>query len=154
MATLVEALQALPDSSEARRRLEALRARLATERNLVAASHAAVEQLGREANARNARLAAIAGERQEWRERKARATGRLGDLEQRRSVLEATLSRLAEEPARLVVPGFRDLEKIEGADYAFAGIPDPLEEGFCILMIAQKGCRCLETAARMNGAKR
>jgi len=58
------------------------------------------------------------------------------------------------DPSRLVVSGFRDLEEIEGADYAFAGIPDPLEEGFRILLIAQKGRRCLEAGAGMNGTDR
>jgi hypothetical protein len=58
------------------------------------------------------------------------------------------------DPGRLVVSGFRDLEEIEGAGYAFAGIPDPLEEGFRILLIAQKGRRCLEAGAGMNGTDR
>jgi len=44
--------------------------------------------------------------------------------------------------------------QIEGADNAFAGSSNPLEEGFRIFLVAQKGCRCGEAVDGMNGAGR
>ena len=69
---LQESLAALPESGDARRQLEALRTRLSGERNRLGLCVAAIEQLGREESTRNSRLAAIAGERQEWRDRAGR----------------------------------------------------------------------------------
>jgi len=146
LAAALTSLQALPDSGEARRRLEALRARLTTERNLLAASHAAVEQLGRETSARSVRLAAIAGERQEWRDRKARATGRLGDLDQRRAALEERRARLSQEPARLAAAREQILTELQSTERARNEAADRVLAAESAQQAAERGLRQAEAA--------
>jgi chromosome segregation protein len=101
LAALQSGLAALPDATLARRRLEQLRTQVSADRNRQAGCQSAIERLGREESARNQRLAAIASERQEWRDRAARAAARVLDLDARAEAVRATLESLAAEPARL-----------------------------------------------------
>ena len=118
MAALQETLACLPDSAASRQRLETLRGSLGSERNRLGSCLAAVEQLGREESQRNARLAAIAGERQEWRERAGRAATRLKEFDERGATLEALRARLAEEPKRLAASRETILSELEIAEKA------------------------------------
>jgi chromosome segregation protein len=60
----------------------------------------------------------MARERQEWRERAERATARLAELDGRAAAVQATLDRLADEPARLAEARATILSELEAAEKA------------------------------------
>ncbi len=144
--TVMTAMAALPDSADARRRLEALRAQLGAERNRLAAAQAAVEQLGREETARAARLAAIALERQEWRDRAARAQGRLAELDARASALAAVQAKLASEPARLAAERERILSELQTAEAARGQASDLVAAAESAQQASERALRQCEAA--------
>ena len=115
---LDETLATLPDSSEGRAKLDALRAKLAADRSALAACQSERDRLGREEAARNQRLSAMGRERQEWRERAERATARLDELDARAATVQATLDRLSGEPARLAEARAGILSELEAAEKA------------------------------------
>ena len=118
LAALAETLAALPDAATARAELEALRGGLAVARNELAACQSERDRLGREEAARNQRLAAIARERQEWRDRTDRAAARLAELDTRAVTIEATRARLAQDPARLAEMRQRILSELTEGEAA------------------------------------
>jgi len=145
MAALTENLKLLPDSADARRELEVLRANLSSERNRLGLCLAAVEQLGREDSARNTRLATIAGERQEWRDRAGRASVRVAELGQRESVLSTARARLAEEPARLATAREKILSELEIAEKARAQASDRVVAGEAAQQASERALRLAES---------
>ncbi len=145
-AALEKSLAALPDSGDARRQLEALRTRLSGERNRLGLCVAAIEQLGREESTRNARLAAIAGERGEWRDRAGRATVRLEELGQRETVLAATRERLSGEPARLAAARETILSELEVAEKARGRASDRVIAGEAAQAATERALRQAESA--------
>jgi chromosome segregation protein len=151
---LQESLAALPESGDARRQLEALRTRLSGERNRLGLCVAAIEQLGREESTRNSRLAAIAGERQEWRDRAGRATVRLEELAQRDAVLAATRGRLAGEPARLAAARETILSELEVAEKARGRASDRVVAGEAAQAATERALRQAEaTLSDMREAR-
>ncbi len=118
MADLQKSLAELPDSADARRQLELIRTRLASDRNRLAVCQSGLERLGREESARNQRLAAIAREAQEWKDRSSRAATRLCEMDERRRGIEALREKLAGEPARLAEARQRVLSELEAAEKA------------------------------------
>ncbi|MDB5397449.1 MAG: smc [Rhodospirillales bacterium] len=151
---LQESLKSLPDSADERRRLETLRTRLSSERNKLGLCVAAVEQLGREESTRNGRLAAIAGERQEWRDRASRAAVRLEELGQRDSVIAAARARLSEEPARLAAAREKILSELEVAEKARAKASDRVVAGEAAQQASERNLRQAEaTLSDMREAR-
>ena len=154
LSALEKNLAALPESGDARRQLEALRGRLTGERNRLGMCVAAIEQLGREESTRNARLAAIAGERQEWRDRAGRAAVRLEELAQRDAVLAATRGRLAGEPARLAAARETILSELEVAEKARGRASDRVVAGEAAQQATERALRQAEaTLSDMREAR-
>jgi chromosome segregation protein len=143
---LQDSLEALPDSADARRQLESLRTRLAGERNRLGMCVAAVEQLGREESMRNGRLAAIAAERREWRDRASRATVRLEELAQREAFIAAARARLAGEPARLAAARETILSELDVAEKARAKASDRVVAGEAAQAASERNLRQAEAA--------
>ena len=92
------ALADVPDLTELDAALERMAATLASCRAEAAETRAAYEGLRREAEARAKRLAAIAGEREAWRQRAGNASTQIAALEERRTESDAELQKLAEAP--------------------------------------------------------
>ncbi len=141
-ATLIS----LPDSVDARRQLEALRARLSAERNRLASCLAAVEQLGREDGARSQRLAGIARERQEWRDRAGRAGIRLAELDSRAEAVQSMRDRLAGEPARLAAERERILSQLQDAERARGQASDRVAAAEAAQQASDRALRQAEAA--------
>ena len=99
LAAARDALVALADPGTARATAEQARASLGTARASAAAAARAAETLLREGQAREARLHAIAREREDWRMREADARGRATDLCARLAEAEAA------HAASLALPG-------------------------------------------------
>ncbi len=137
-------MDGLPDSGDARRALEAMRGELSAARNRMGQCLAAVEQLGREDGMRNARLAAIASERGEWRERASRATARLADINGRRETVEQTRARLAEQPARLAQAREAILSELEMAEKARSEASHRVVAGEAAQQASERGLRQAE----------
>jgi chromosome segregation protein len=97
LARAEAAVADLPDIAALRAAVGATRAELAAARAREAETRSAREALGREGEARAARLRAIAAEQAGWQERAADAAGRVTDLAARRQ--EATAERAAREAA-------------------------------------------------------
>ncbi len=146
LEALERSLAALPESGDARRQLEALRGRLAGERNRLGLCVAAIEQLGREESSRNARLAAIAGERREWRERAGRADSRLKELSEREAALAATRARLSGEPARLAAARDTILSELDIAEKARGRAADRVVAGEAAQAASERALRQAEAA--------
>jgi chromosome segregation protein len=154
LTALNDSLKALPESGDARRRLEELRGRLSGERNRLGLCVAAIEQLGREESTRNGRLAAIASERQEWRDRAGRATVRLEELAQREATLGATHARLSGEPARLAAARETILSELEVAEKARGQASDRVIAGEATQAATERALRQAEaTLADMREAR-
>ncbi len=146
LETLEKSLAALPESGDARRQLEALRGRLTGERNRLGLCVAAIEQLGREESSRNARLAAIAGERQEWRERAGRADSRLKELSEREAALATTRARLSGQPARLAAARDTILSELDIAEKARGRAADRVVAGEAAQAANERALRQAESA--------
>ncbi len=145
-AALDAMLVSLPDSVDARRQLEALRARLSAERNRLASCLAAVEQLGREDGARSQRLAGIARERQEWRGRAGRAAIRLAELDSRAASVQSMRDRLAGEPARLAAERERILSQLQDAERARSQASDRVAAAEAAQQASDRALRQAEAA--------
>ena len=146
LAALQDSLKGLPDSADARRQLESLRTRLGGERNQLGLCVAAVEQLGREESTRNSRLAAIAAERLEWRDRAARAAVRLEELGQRSAAIAAVRARLSQEPARLAAARQQILSELEIAEKARAQASDKVIAGEAAQAASERNLRQAEAS--------
>jgi chromosome segregation protein len=146
LASIEDSLRALPDAQEAKTRLDSLRALQAAERNRLVACQAALERLGREESARNARLAAIARERQEWRDRATRATERLEEFDRRGRELDETRRRLADEPARLAAARDEILSELTLAARARSRATDQVAAAEAAQQASERALRQAEAA--------
>ncbi|HHZ09418.1 MAG TPA: chromosome segregation protein SMC [Rhizobiales bacterium] len=95
------ALAAAPDLRDLQQRLDRTAADVAHDRAAVAEARAAHEGLRREAEARTRRLAAIAGERQNWMARAENADRQIATLAARRSEAIGERDALADAPEEL-----------------------------------------------------
>ena len=93
-------LQGLADTSELKERLAALRTGVDRDRADYAEERARHDGIEREARLRGERLKAIAAERQQWKERSAKATTQADTLEKRAAATRNDLAGLAELPAQ------------------------------------------------------
>src|SRR5690606_27099408 len=92
------ALEDAPDLTELQLQLERLARDVSEDRARLADARAAHEGLGREAEARTRRLAAILLERKSWIERASNADRQIESLRERRAEAEAEYEALAEAP--------------------------------------------------------
>ncbi len=145
-AAFQASLAALPDASQSRRRLDQVRASLAADRNRLALGQSTLERLGREEATRNHRLAAIARERQEWRDRAARAAARLAEIEARAEEARLTQDRLAAEPARLAAARQSILFELDDAETARRAAADRLATAESAQLAADRVLRQMEAA--------
>ncbi len=117
------------------------RATVETERAAAAEARAAVDGLAREAEIRSGRLAAIAVERQSWRERAANAEGQVATLGERREAAETEKQRLADEPARIEEKRRALLSEVATAETNRATANDALVASEAALAEADKAAR-------------
>jgi chromosome segregation protein len=122
-------------------RLATLRQKVSEDRSAVAEARATVETLAREAELRSGRLAAIAVERQNWRERAANAQAQIVTLTSRRGDAEAEKARLSDEPAKIEVKRRSLLSEIAAAETARSEANDRLAAGEAVLAEADKAAR-------------
>jgi chromosome segregation protein len=134
-------LDATPTAESFADRLQALRNKVGEDRAAVAEARATVETMTREAEMRASRLAAIAVERQTWRERAANAQAQILTLTSRRADAEAERLRLSEEPAKIEVKRRVLLSEIADAESARADAADKLATGEALLADADKAAR-------------
>ena len=125
------------------------------ERATLAEARAAVESLVREAELRSGRLAAIAVERQNWRERAANAQNQIATLTTRRGEAETEKETLSEQPALIAQKRARLLSEISNAELARKVAADALATGEATLAEADKAARAaleaLSTAREQRG---
>jgi chromosome segregation protein len=146
LTALEQAFASLPDASATRQRQDSLKALLAVERNTLSGCQATLERLGREESARNGRLASIAHERQEWRERATRAADRLAEFDRRRAALDDTRQRLAGEPERLAAARDEALNALDLAERARRRAADQVAVAEAAQQASERALRQCETA--------
>jgi chromosome segregation protein len=134
-------LDATPEPESLADRLQELRDKVGGDRSSLAEARATVETLTREAEMRSSRLATIAVERQNWRERAANAEAQIATLSTRRSEAETEKARLADEPARIEVKRTALLSEVASAEEARANASDRLTSGEAVLAEADKAAR-------------
>ncbi|WP_428688112.1 chromosome segregation SMC family protein [Roseibium sp.] len=93
-----ERLEAAPDSSSYRDRIEALQVKVGTARGALAEARAVAEGLTREQQMRDRRLEAIAREYDSWKTRAANAAQQIAVLTERREEAEEERAELIEAP--------------------------------------------------------
>ncbi|MCC6000019.1 MAG: chromosome segregation protein SMC, partial [Pararhodobacter sp.] len=101
VAETEQALAALDDLSNARTRLQTLRAQVDAARADVLVQRSAQEELRRDSAARARRIAEIARDMEGWQGRKAQAGARVNELESRAAETEAALKNIAADPDTL-----------------------------------------------------
>jgi chromosome segregation protein len=151
LAAARDGLAATAEPDRLGERLAALRAKVNEDRNALAEARAAVEGLAREAELRSHRLAAIAVERQTWRERAANAEAQIATLSKRRGEAEAEKERLLGEPAKIEAKRQALLSEIAIAETTRAEAADRLANGEATLAAADKAAR--ETLDRLSEAR-
>ncbi|HEY1796987.1 MAG TPA: chromosome segregation protein SMC [Stellaceae bacterium] len=95
------ALTSLPDTALARRGLEAAREQAAAARRREGEARSALDRLAQEREARNRRLAAIAGEEEQWHKRRAGAGTQIAVLDGRRSETAREIATLQIRPTEI-----------------------------------------------------
>ncbi len=118
----------MPDGSAAREKLAADRARLGVARARLVDLQTAHGRLTREAEARAARLSAIADDESAWSERMAGAKRQLDVLALRTSQAEAERERLAARPAEIAAERSALIERLEEAEARRRAAADRLAE--------------------------
>ena len=109
---------ALPDANRLRAEADQARAALTAARKQEAAATRAVDAAARDHAARQARLAVLGREREDWQFRAVDARDRVRDLDARRAEAEAEQARLAGEPAAVARQAERDAGLLQQADAA------------------------------------
>jgi len=94
-------LAVLPDAALARAALDAMRLATVEARSREAEARAALDKLSRDADARRARLSAIALEERSWRQRGEGAVSQRATLDERQTLLEQQIAHLATRPAAI-----------------------------------------------------
>ncbi len=136
-----EALTSAPQPDTLDDALEAARAKTAADRAAVADARAAVENLRHEAELRSGRLATIAKDRQDWRERGRNAEAQIATLSERRTEFESEKTQLGEEPARIETRRRALLDEAQTAEERRSVAADRLAEGEAVLKEADANAR-------------
>ncbi len=113
-----EALATLAPTQQLTTKLDRARASTATARAEAAESRAAVQQLLREAQARQQRRNAIAAERQSWEDRRGRADSQISEFETRIGDANEELEKLADAPNDFLQKRRALLDEIQKAETA------------------------------------
>ncbi|MHA1158191.1 MAG: chromosome segregation protein SMC [Alphaproteobacteria bacterium] len=130
-----------PDPQALAGDLEAARSAVAIDRSALAEARAVVENLRREAELRSGRLAAIAKDRQDWRERGRNAESQIVTLTGRRQDFDDEKAMLAEEPARIEEQRQALLSQTSTAEDSYRVASDRLAEGEAVLKEADAEAR-------------
>jgi chromosome segregation protein len=146
MAETEAAIASLEDPSEARRRIETLRAQVTEQRTVEAERRSAHDRTAREVEERKRRLAAIAQELGEWRSRVGNTAARLDHLAERRQSSEQQKTRLSARPAEIEQQRSALLDTIARSEQARQAAADRLAEGEAALADADKALRAAESA--------
>ncbi len=129
VAEALAGLETAEDPETVGEELARQRARVEEDRAALAEARAGAESIAREADIRSGRLAAIAVERQNWRERAANTEGQIATLTARRHEAQAEKERLSGEPARIAEKRKALLSEITAAEAANAEAADALGAG-------------------------
>ena len=136
-------------------RLAAQRQRVDHDRANATEARVAFESLAHEAEIRSGRLAAIAVERQSWRERAANAEAQIATLATRQKEAGAEKEQLSAEPAKIADRRSAILSEIVVADAKRSDAADKLAVGEAALAAADKASRealeMLSEAREMRG---
>jgi chromosome segregation protein len=113
-----EALKNLAATDELTMALERARADAAQQRAECVEARAAVRSIAGEAEARERRLSAIAGDLASWRERRAKAEVQIVEIEDRQTKTRAELETLAEAPIAFLAQRRALIGEIDAAEQA------------------------------------
>ena len=138
---------ALAPTEELAAQVERLKGALAERRSAVIAARSEHDRVTREAAARAARLDAIAGETESWRERARGTEQRLTDLDQRRRAGEEEGALLAQKPVEISAKRAVLLEAIARAEAARSACADRLAEAEATLAEADRLLKAAEATA-------
>lgn len=122
------ALAAAADPLMAQQEVAVLRGAVAEDRGALAEARAAADALSRETDIRRRRLAAIAGERQNWQERATNADSQIRILTGRRGEIETERTGLADAPAAFEQKRRALLSEIDKAEAAKRDAADALRQ--------------------------
>jgi len=140
------AIAALEDPTEARQRIETLRAEVSQLRGVEAERRSAHDSAVREAEERKRRFAAVSQELSDWQNRVANTTHRLEQLSERQTAAEQQKERLSARPAEIAEQRNNLLETITRSEQARTEAADRLAEGEAALAEADKALRAAEAA--------
>ncbi len=136
----------LPDLGEARARLSDLKIALSEKRRRLVECRSTSDRLGREAEARRDRLAAIAQESASWQARGEAAARQLASFSERLQAVEAEIERLSRRPAEIAEQRHKLMELAEAAAAARRGAADRLAEAETALVEADRALKSAEGA--------
>ncbi len=139
-----DALAAMADPALARDEIAVLRAELAAKRADQLMCQSRHDGLQQAAEERRQRLAAIDAETSSWNDRRAAATAKLAELEERRHGLERDLERLSHRPAEIAEQRQRLLAAIETSESRRRILADELAQAEQRLAEADKAMRAAE----------
>ncbi len=140
------AFAALPDPSLGREEVERLRAALAERRTHHFACQGEHDRLVREAQLRQHRLAACAGEQDSWRSRDAAAARQRATLEERRASILGERETLEHRPAAIAAQREALAETIAGATERRNHAADALAAGETALAAAARAAKTADAA--------
>ncbi|MEZ5791470.1 MAG: chromosome segregation SMC family protein, partial [Nitratireductor sp.] len=141
LAEAEAAIAAMPDISDLANGLDQQRAIVATQRSEVAQARAESESLSREAQARERRLASIAGEMKSWRERAENAGKQIATLKERRDACASELAAIADAPDEIATRRRELARKIDEAEALRKSAADRLAAAELELANADKQAR-------------
>ncbi|WP_158044045.1 chromosome segregation protein SMC [Skermanella pratensis] len=139
------ALDALPESGQARERVADLRATLAETRAELSGRQNALDRILREAHGRRQRLAAIESERRGWASRSEGADERLAELMERAETAKAELEELAGRPDEIESERAGLSTRIADAERVRKRAADTLNEAEATLAATEKRLKQAET---------
>ncbi|MEO0327619.1 MAG: chromosome segregation protein SMC, partial [Pseudomonadota bacterium] len=140
------ALAAMPDTSDMKESLEALKFVVAEDRAKLAEARASFEGLSREAEARGRRLETIKLERANWQRRLANASKQIEALNSRRQEAVEELEKLQDAPEQIDTKRKSLLERMDKAEQERSSAAELLAQGESAQREADKLARAaLET---------
>ena len=139
-------LEALPDLSLGRTRLDDLRGALADCRRILGQRQTAADRLAREAEMRGARRGAIEDEMTSWATRTEESERHVADLDQRSTAMEQEIEALTARPLELAARRDTLASEIEKAEARRQGAADLLATGETRLSEADRALRSQEQA--------
>jgi chromosome segregation protein len=146
LAEAREAQTSLPDLTLLRRAVDTARDALSVSRTSDATARADRESLAREHATRTARRTAIAAERADWAQRAADATGRVGELTERKQAAEAEHATLQAAPAQIAARRAEALDALESAEAAHRAAADSLGVAISRSTEADRAARAAEAS--------